>query len=81
MYERSRVKYKIERRSTSRLSATLHTLSLFYRISSNSRPSINRLPQIIAPPTTATHTHTPLAILSFIYPLAVKLKWNLIQQT
>ena len=64
MYERSRVKYKIKRRSTSRLSTTLHTLSLFYRISSNSRPSINRLPQIIA----ATHAHTPRHPLFHLSP-------------
>ena len=41
-----------------------------YRISSNnSRPSNNRSP----PP-------TPLAVFCFVYPLPVKLKWNLIQQ-
>jgi len=38
-----------------------------YRISSNnSRPSVNRLPRIIAP--------TPLANFCFFYPLPVKLK-------
>ena len=39
-----------------------------YHISSNnSRPSINRLPRIIAPP-------PPLAIFSFSYPLPLKLQ-------
>ena len=42
-----------------------------YGISSNSRPSIYRLPRI---------TPTPLAIFSFFYVLSVKLKSNLILQ-
>ena len=44
-----------------------------YRISSNnSRPSIYRLPRIIAPP--------PNPSRHLLFPLSFKLKWNLIQQ-